>query len=43
MAENDRSNLGHADNAGVGDTDGDGEESLVKGGDAEALLSVAAE
>lgn len=41
VAENDRSSLGHADIAGVGETEGEGEESLVKGGDAEALLSVA--
>lgn len=40
MAEKDLSNLGHADSAGVGETEGDGEESLVNGGDAEALLSV---
>lgn len=42
VAEKDRSNLGHADSAGVGETEGDGEESLVNGGDAEALLSVVA-
>lgn len=42
MAEKDLSNLGHADNAGVGEMDGEGEEFLVNGGDAEALLSVVA-
>lgn len=40
MAEKDLSNLGHADSAGVGEMEGDGEESLVNGGDAEPLLSV---
>lgn len=40
MAEKDLSNLGHVDRAGVGEMDGDGEESLVNGGDVDALLSV---
>lgn len=40
LAEKDRLNGGQADSAGVGDVDGDGEESLVKGGEQEALLSV---
>ena len=39
LAENDRLSGGQANNAGVGDIDGDGEESLVKGGEYEALLS----
>lgn len=38
VAEKDRSSLGQADRAGVGEIEGDGEESLVKGGDMEALL-----
>lgn len=42
VAEKDLSNLGHADSAGVGEMEGDGEESLVNSGDAEALLSVVA-
>ena len=33
LAENDRLSGGQADIAGVGDIDGDGEESLVKGGE----------
>ena len=33
LAEKDRVNGGQADIAGVGDVDGDGEESLVKGGE----------
>lgn len=43
LAEKDLSSLGHADSAGVGEMEGEGEESLVNGGDAEALLSVVAE
>lgn len=38
VAEKDRSSLGHADRAGVGEIEGDGDESLVRGGDMEALL-----
>lgn len=38
VAEKDRSSLGQADSAGVGEIEGDGDESLVKGGDMEALL-----
>lgn len=38
VAENDLSSLGQADRAGVGEIEGDGDESLVKGGDMEALL-----
>lgn len=38
LAEKDRLSGGQADIAGVGDMDGDGEESLVKGGEYEALL-----
>ena len=33
LAEKDRVSGGQADIAGVGDIDGDGEESLVKGGE----------
>lgn len=33
LAEKDRISGGQADNAGVGDIDGEGEESLVKGGE----------
>lgn len=33
LAEKDRLRGGQADRAGVGDVDGDGEESLVKGGE----------
>lgn len=40
VAEKDRLNGGQADRAGVGETDGDGEESLVRGGELEVLLSV---
>lgn len=40
VAEKDRLNGGQADRAGVGETDGDGEESLVRGGESEVLLSV---
>ena len=39
-AEKDLSRGGHADNAGVGEMDGDGDESLVKEGEAQVLLSV---
>ena len=39
LAEKERLSGGQADIAGVGDIDGDGEESLVKGGEYEALLS----
>ena len=42
LAEKDRLSGGQADIAGVGDVDGDGEESLVKlvkGGEQEAVLS----
>lgn len=39
LAENDRLSGGQANSAGVGDIDGDGEESLVKGGEYDALLS----
>ena len=38
LAEKDRLSGGQADIAGVGDMDGDGEESLVKGGEYEASL-----
>jgi len=37
--EKDRSSFGHADKRGVGDEDGDGEESLVVVGDAEMVFS----
>lgn len=37
--EKDRSSFGHADKPGVGDEDGDGEESLVVVGDAEMVFS----
>lgn len=37
--ENDRSNSGHADRAGIGEREGDGDESLVVVGDAEMALS----
>lgn len=40
-AENDRLKGGQASKAGVGEIDGEGDESLVKGGVLEALLSVA--
>ena len=40
-AEKDRLSGGHASKAGEGETDGEGEESLVRGGELEALLSVA--
>ena len=40
-AENDRLNGGHASKAGVGEMDGEGDESLVIGGELEASLSVA--
>ena len=40
MAENDRPSGGQAERAGVGDIEGEGEESLVNGGEVEALLSV---
>ena len=33
LAEKDRLSGGHADIAGVGDVDGDGDESLVRGGE----------
>ena len=39
-AENDLLRGGQADSAGVGEIDGDGEESLVNGGELEAMLSV---
>ena len=39
LAEKDRLSGGQADIAGIGDVDGDGEESLVKGGEYEVLLS----
>lgn len=39
LAEKDRLSGGQADIAGVGDIEGDGEESLVKGGEYEGLLS----
>ena len=37
--EKDRSKSGHAERAGVGEVDGEGEESLVVVGDAEILFS----
>lgn len=37
--EKDRSSFGHADRPGVGDGNGDGEESLVVVGDAEKVFS----
>lgn len=40
VAEKERLNGGQANIAGVGDVEGDGEESLVKGGEPEASLSV---
>ena len=40
VAENDRLSGGQANNAGVGESDGDGEESLVNGGELDAMLSV---
>ena len=40
VAENDRQSGGQANRAGVGESEGDGEESLVKGGELDALLSV---
>lgn len=40
-AENDRLNGGQASKAGVGEIDGEGDESPVRGGEFEALLSVA--
>ena len=43
LAEKDLLKGGQANSAGVGDIDGDGEESLVKGGELETLLSVADE
>lgn len=33
--ENERSSSGHAERAGTGEMEGDGDESLVKGGEAE--------
>ena len=39
LAENDRLNDGQANKAGGGDKDGDGEESLVCGGDPYSALS----
>ncbi len=39
-AENDLLRGGQADSAGVGEIEGDGEESLVNGGELEAILSV---
>ena len=41
LAEKDRLRGGQAKIAGVGEIEGEGEESRVKGGDAEPLLSVA--
>jgi hypothetical protein len=38
-AEKDRSSFGHADKPGVGDGNGDGEESLVVVGDAVMVFS----
>lgn len=43
VAENDRLSGGQANNAGVGESDGDGEESLVNGGELDAVLSVVKE
>lgn len=40
VAEKDRSSLGHADRAGVGEIEGDGEESLVKGGELLPVVEV---
>lgn len=37
VADTDRSRGGHADRAGVGEMEGEGEESLVIGGEAETL------
>ena len=39
-AEKDLLKGGQGDSAGVGEIEGDGEESLVKGGELEATLSV---
>lgn len=41
VADTDLSSGGHADSAGVGEIDGEGEESLVVGGDADTLRSMA--
>jgi len=41
VAENERLSGGQANSAGVGENEGDGEESRVKGGEPEASLSVA--
>ena len=38
MAEKDRPRGGQAESAGVGEMEGEGEESLVNGGDVEPLL-----
>jgi hypothetical protein len=40
VAEKDRLSGGQANIAGVGESDGEGEESRVKGGESEAILSV---
>lgn len=40
-ADTDRSRGGHAESAGVGEMEGEGEESLVIGGEADTLLSSA--
>ena len=40
VEENDRPRGGHASKAGVGESDGSGEEPRVRGGEFEALLSV---
>lgn len=42
-ADTDRSSGGHAESAGVGEMDGEGEESLVSGGELEILRSSAME
>ena len=39
-AEKERPRGGQADSAGVGESDGEGEESLVNGGEAKAWLSL---
>lgn len=43
VAETDRSKGGHAERAGVGEMDGEGDESLVIGGEADKLRSSAVE
>lgn len=43
VAEKDRLKGGQANNAGVGEIDGEGEESRVKGGELETSLPIAEE